>query len=181
MRRRAVVPVLVDKDQCREEQVRYQRSIASRRQFEDRFQALARRTFDAAFECRIGEGSTDELGQALAEALQPLLGVSPHDCENSEDWTSCIHPDDRVIMAEHLTRVLYGQRDLCVFRAITPAGLVRWFGVLTRPAWDAAGRRIRHVYGLVQDYSARTDVPVAASEAGTTQPALPSLVAPSAF
>ena len=181
MCRRAVVPVLVFKDQCREEQVQSQRSIASRRQFEDRFQALARRTFDAAFECRIREGSTEEIGQALAEALQPLLGYVPHNSQPPEGWASCIHPDDQAIVALHLKRVRYGHRDLCVFRAVTPAGLVRWFGVLTRPAWDAASRCTRHVYGLVQDHSAHTDASPAGPEAGTAQPALPHLVAPSAL
>ncbi len=179
MRRREVVPMLVVKDQCREEQVRFQRSIASRRQFEDRFQALARRTFDAAFECRIRVGGIEEIGQALAEALKPLLGFSPHDMETPEDWASCIHPDDQAIVAKHLQRVRYGHRDLCVFRAVTPVGAVRWFGVLTRPAWDAATGRIRHVYGLLQDHSARTDAALARSEA--TQLAQPHLVAPSAF
>lgn len=179
MRRRAVVPVLVVKDQCREEQVRYRRSIASRRQFEDRFQKLAQRTFDAAFECRIRQGNAEEIGCALAEALQCLPGFSSHDLETPEGWEALIHPDDRAIVALHLQRVLFGHRDLCVFRAVTPTGVVRWFGVLTRPAWDAAGRHIRHIYGLVQDHSGCTHAPSA--DAGSAHAALPHFVSPSAL
>ena len=180
MRRREVVPVLVVKDPCRQEHVRYQRTIASRRQFEDRFQALAQRTFDAAFECRVREDDT-EIGAALAEALQPLLGFSSQDLELPEDRMSLIHPDDRAVVVMHLRRVLSGHRDLCVFRAITPTGLVRWFGVLTRPVWDAATRRITHVYGLIQDHSARSETAAAGLDTDAAYPALPHLALPSAF
>ncbi len=152
-REMAAMPVLVVKDQRSDEHNRYQQTVASRRQFEDRFQALARRTFDAAFECAIQEDGM-EVGAALAGALRPLLGFSPQECDTPTDWAQLVHPDDHAAVAAHLLRVLGGQRDLCVFRVVDPAGAIQWFGVLTRAVWDASDRRIAHVYGLIQDHSA---------------------------
>lgn len=130
-------------------------NAASRRRFEDRFQRLARQTFDAVFECATPKGDA-EVGEALAEAVRPGAGYTPSDREAPEDWAHCVHPEDRALVAAHLQRVLSGHRDLCVFRVMTPAGGVRWFSTLTRPVYEATGRRIVHVYGLVRDYSAHT-------------------------
>ena len=179
MRRRemAAMPVLVVKDQRSEEHNRYQQLVASRRQFEDRFQALARRTFDAAFECPVREEGT-ELGATLAEALRPLIGFTPQAETALDGWEQLIHPDDHAVVAAHLQRVLGGRRDLCVFRVVTAAGTVRWFGVLTRSVRDASGRHLAHVYGLIQGYSTRLETPAAPT---TADAALLHMVAPSDF
>ena len=49
------MPVLRDLDHGREQHIRYKQKVASRRQFEDRFQSLAKQTFDAAFECHLSK------------------------------------------------------------------------------------------------------------------------------
>ncbi len=175
-REMAAMPVLVVKDQRSDEPNRYQQTVVSRRQFEDRFQALARRTFDAAFECAIQDDGT-EVGAALAGALRPLLGFSLQACDTPADWAQLVHPDDHAVVAAHLLRVLGGQRDLSVFRVVDPSGVVRWFGVLTRAVWDASGRHIAHVYGLIQDHSAHHEASSPHAEAGT----LPHVVCPSGF
>ncbi len=175
-REMAAMPVLVVKDQRSDEHNRYQQTVASRRQFEDRFQALARQTFDAAFECAIQDAGT-EVGAALAGALRPLLGSSPQACDTPADWAQLVHPDDHAVVAAHLLRVLGGQRDLCVFRVVDLTGAVRWFGVLTRAVWDASERRITHVYGLIQDHSAHHEAPPARAEADALSP----VVGPSGF
>ncbi len=179
-REMAGMPVLVFKDQRSEQQNRYQQIVAFRRQFEDRFQALARPTFDAAFECPIRKEGA-EFGQAVAGALQPLIGFSSQEVEAPEGWEQLVHPDDHAVVAAHVQRVLGGQRDLCVFRVFTPARAVCWFGVLTRPVWDASGRRIGQVYGLVQDYSVRLEAPLPCEEADAAHSALPHIVSPSGF
>ncbi len=155
-RDRASVPVLEDLDQWREQHVRYKQKVASRRQFEDRFQSLAKQTFDAAFECHLSKDG-DGIGEALTEALLPLTGFSFADRSPHERWEQLIHPDDLPVVITHIQRVLGGQRDVCVFRMITRSGTVRWFGALTRPVWDEGGRRVAYVYGLVHDHSALTD------------------------
>ena len=160
-RGRANVPVLQDLDQWREQHIQYKQKVASRRQFENRFQALAKQTFDAAFECPIHNGD-DDIGRALTEALLPLAGFSSADRAPYERWEQLIHPEDFPVVAAHIQRVLGGLRDVCVFRMITRSGAARWFGTLTRPVWDEGGRRAAHVYGLVQDHAACSEgvVPV---------------------
>lgn len=153
-RGRASVPVLQDLDQGRQQHIRYKQKVASRRQFEDRFQSLAKESFDAAFECHLSKDG-DGIGEALTEALLPLTGFSFADRSPHERWERFIHPDDLSVVITHIQRVLGGQRDVCVFRMITWSGTVRWFGVLTRPVWD--GRRVAYVYGLVYDHSSRTE------------------------
>lgn len=160
MRRREVVriPVLNVQHERDDEHIRYDKTAASRRRFEDRFQALAKQTFDAAFECRVWHDGAG-VGEALAGALRPLLGFAPNDPRAPQRWQALIHPDDHLMVEDHLQRVLGGQRDLCVFRGITPTRAVRWFGVLTRPVWDASGRRVAYTYSVVQDHSATALLP----------------------
>lgn len=164
MRGRASVPVLRDLDHG--QHIRYKQKVASRRQFEDRFQSLAKESFDAAFECPLSKNG-DGIGKALTEALLPLTGFSFADRSPHERWERFIHPDDLSVVITHIQRVLGGQRDVCVFRMITWSGTVRWFGALTRPVWD--GRRVAYVYGLVYDHSARTEAEI--SSAGRDTPA----------
>ena len=169
MRGRASVSVLQDLDEWREQHIRYTQKMASRRQFENQFQALAKQTFDAAFECLIhNEG--DDLGKALIEALLPLAGFSRADRVSFERWERLIHPEDLPVVDTHIQRVLGGRRDVCLFRVITRLGMVRWFGTLTRPVWDEGGRRVGHAYGLVQDHSAHTefDIVPAGPHAGSS-------------
>ena len=157
MRGRASEPVLRDLDHGREQHIQYKQKMASRRQFEDRFQSLAKQTFDAAFECHLSKNG-DGIGEALTEALLPLTDFSFADRSPHEPWERLIHPDDLPVVFTHIQRVLGGQRDVCVFRMITWSGTVRWFGILTRPVWD--GRRVGYVYGLVYDHSARTEAEI---------------------
>lgn len=124
----------------------------SRRAFEDRFQRLARGTFDATFECCVGHDGT-EIILALTRTVQELAGCSCDGATATEQWVHLIHPSDHRVVATHVQRVLDGHRDLCVFRVLVPAAGVRWFGTLTRPVWDGAGCQVTHVYGLVQDYA----------------------------
>ena len=157
MRGRASVPVLQDLDQWREQHIRYKQKVASRRQFEDRFQSLAKQTFDAAFEWHLTSDGED-IGEALTRALLPLIGFSATDRARGQRWERLVHPDDLLVVLDHIQRVLSGQRDVCVFRMITPSGAVRWFSVLTRPVWEDGGRRVAQVYGLVHDHDARAQV-----------------------
>ena len=158
-RGRASEPVLQGLDQGLEQHIRYKQKVASRRQFEDRFQSLVKQTFDAAFECHLSKDG-DGIGEALTEALLPLTGFSFADRSPHERWEQLIHPDDLPVVITHIQRVLGGQRDVCVFRMITRSGTVRWFGALTRPVWDEGGRRVAYVYGLVHDHSARTEAEI---------------------
>lgn len=91
---------------------------------------------------------------ALAKALLPLAGFSEADRVHHEGWKQLIHPEDHPVIASHIQHVLSGQHDVCVFRVITRTGTTRWFGVLTSPVWDEAGRRVAHVYGQVRDHCA---------------------------
>lgn len=168
-RGRASVPVLEGLDQESEQHLWYQQKVASRRQFEDRFQSLAKEIFDAAFECQINQDGAG-IGTALTEALLPLTGFSKADRARYESWERLVHPDDHTVVATHIQRVLGGQRDVCVFRVITRLGAVCWFGVLMRPVWGEAGWRLAHVYGLVRDLSACTaaEATPARRDAGTT-------------
>lgn len=174
-------PVLVVKDQYGGPQNRHQQTgttctyRASRRQFEDRFQALARRTFDAAFECPVRKEGA-EVDAALADALRVLLGFSPQ--EGTRRWQPLVHPDDHAAVATHIQRVLGGRRALCVFRGLAPDAPARWFGALMRPVWDASGRHISHVYGLVQDYSARLETAPLCIEADAVHLASPHPASP---
>ena len=165
-RGRASVPVLEDSDQGRERHRWYQQKVASRRQFEDRFQSLAKEIFDAAFECQINQDGA-RIGTALTEVLLSLTGFSKADRARYESWERLVHPDDHTIVATHIQRVLGGQRDVCVFRVITRLGTVCWFGVLMRPVWEVADRRLAYVYGLVRDFSActETEAPAARRDA----------------
>ncbi len=155
-RGRTSVPVLEDSDQGRERHRWYQQKVASRRQFEDRFQSLAKEIFDAAFECQINQDGA-RIGTALTEVLLSLTGFSKADRARYESWERLVHPDDHSVVATHSQRVLGGQRDVCVFRVITRLGAACWFGVLMRPVWGEAGWRLAHVYGLVRDLSAYTE------------------------
>jgi PAS domain-containing protein len=153
-RERANRLVLVSNGSCRIEHIREQRAVAFRRQFEERFQALAQRAFDAAFECAVGE-TGGEVAEALSGALRSLMGLSPND-QDGPGWEPLVHPDDHAVVAAHLQCVLEGRRDLCVFRVVMPVETVRWFGVLTRTVQEVSSRRVAYVYGLVRDYTAHT-------------------------
>ena len=157
------VPVLVAKDQRRFANIQKQHPPVSRRQFEGRFQALAQRTFDAAFECHIRKGNV-EVNEALTRALRPLIGFSPQRREFPVHWQQFVHPEDHEVVATHLKRVLCGRRDLCVFRVHTPLGRVRWFGLLTRRVAENEDEGSAYVYGLIRDYSARSGIAASCTE-----------------
>lgn len=157
-RREAVVPVpAAARPGLKRRRHRYpSRTVAAQRQFEGQFQALARRSFDAAFECAVQEEGA-VVSAALAATLRSLLGRSD-DARAQGAWEACVHPEDHPVVAAHLLCVLAGQRHLAVFRGVTPAGEVRWLSLLSRPVWDAGGRRVAHVYGLLKDHPTRGEV-----------------------
>lgn len=131
--------------------------LAARRQFEGRFQALAREMFDVSYEWN-PDATGASFEEVLTSALARVVGYAQHTRSRRDDWTSMIHPDDRAIAEAHRQRVLRGQRDVCVFRVILPGGDVRWVGKLTRPVVDEASRRVVYVFGLIQVFSAQEPV-----------------------
>ena len=132
--------------------------MVARREFEGRFQKLARKLFDVSYEWNVdtAEASFDEV---LTSALARIAGYAQPTPARCEDWASMIHPEDRAIAATHRQRVLQGQRDVCVFRVVLPSGDVHWVGNLTRPVVDEASQRVVCVFGLMQDCSARLQEP----------------------
>ncbi|MFQ5571644.1 MAG: PAS domain-containing protein, partial [Rhodothermales bacterium] len=148
------VQVVETLEEWRKEQVNSTRKAASRRAFEDRFQALARPNFDVAYECRIDLEAPARICKALNEALQKISGFSSKALVERGGWEAVVHPEDQAVVVKHLRRVLDGCRDVCVFRIVTRSGRERWLGNLVRPVWDEASLRVVHLYGLMKDLSA---------------------------
>lgn len=120
----------------------------ARHRFEHRFQGLALPAAAAAFDRALDHEPAHVLEDALVGVLCRLGGYA-----GTASLDALLPGEDVALARAHLGRVLANRPDVCVLRLETRAGTIRWVGLLTRPVWDAAARRVVHVYGLVFDLS----------------------------
>ena len=176
-RKAAQVLVSVDNDHGQIVHLQAQQSLESLRRFEGRFQALARRTFDAAFEGPVEEGAADIL-EALTQAVGPLVGFSRQHDEAPRYWGHLVHPGDHEVVSSHVQRVLCGKRDICAFRVTSADGELRWVSALIRPVRVRTDQDASYIYGLIKVYKAGFDAMPSSEEERTTSSAFHRFVCP---
>jgi diguanylate cyclase (GGDEF)-like protein/PAS domain S-box-containing protein len=128
------------------EQIRAQeRLLRSERQLDDA-QALA----------HVGSWDLD-LSQPRAvfsAELCRILGQAPGFAPTLEEYTACVHPDDREAAVAGLRAACEGHAGESEYRIIRPNGEVRYLHARRTPRIDGDGR-VTHLFGAVQDVTER--------------------------
>jgi len=91
-----------------------------------------------------------------AETLEPLHGLQPGTFAGTfEAFTELIHPEDREVLRQAVTRAIEERTDYDIeFRIVWPDGSVRWIGGKGRAFYDETGKAVR-MTGLAMDITER--------------------------
>ena len=121
------------------------------RDSEERFRQLAENIHEVFWM------SSPDKGRMLyvSPAYEDMWGRT---CEslyaNPHSFADAVHPDDRTVMADYLTRQLHGEAAFAEYRIVRPDGSIGWIWDRAFPVHDDAGRVVR-IVGVAEDVTSR--------------------------
>lgn len=90
---------------------------AELRASEDRYRILSNLVSDYALAYRIYPDGNGEL-EWITDAFTRISGYTLEEMRTSASWAKLVYPDDRLIAAQHVRRILNNQSDICEYRVI---------------------------------------------------------------
>jgi len=150
-----VVTTLLQNDAGKVKQIiGISRDISERRKTEDalrRSEANLRLAMDAAM-AGIWEWDVQTNKNIWSDELWKVYGMEPFSCEPSyEAWLQSVHPDDRRIAEETVSRAVEMETELnAEWRVLDRDGSERWLLSRGRPVRSPEGRVLRFI-GIVMD------------------------------
>jgi len=123
---------------------------------QDRYRALSELTSDFVFEARITpEGET--VVQWVTEQFSAIMGYTLDEYNARGGMFALVHPDDAAGLRAFRQHVLENHSGEYEFRVIRQDGAVRWLRTTARPRWDENEKRVTHLYGAMNDITARKE------------------------
>jgi PAS domain S-box-containing protein len=140
-----------------------QHQVDQRRLADARFQMISELTSDFGYQVLLRPDGGFDI-EWVSDGTTQLLGYSFEEISNSEKWISKIHPDDRWITIENVSRTARGETGSGIVRFMKPDGSFIWLEIYNKPVMDAAGTHIDRIIGAGRDITKRKQAEVEHSE-----------------
>ena len=123
------------------------------RESEERYRIISELISDYAYSFRVEPDGT-LVSEWITDSFYRMTGYAPEEID-AQGQFALYHPDDAARAAADVGRVVAGEAGSAEYRVITKSGEVRWVAIDRKPVWDAAQRRVVHLYGVAQDITER--------------------------
>lgn len=130
---------------------------------EDRYRTVSELTSDYAYAYRVEEDG-NLVREWVTGALTNITGYSADELRARGGWESMIHPDDLPIPFSQMEALLAGKEMTIEYRIVDKNGDIRWTRDYAKPEWSEELGRTTHIYGAIQDISARVKAEKALDE-----------------
>jgi PAS domain S-box-containing protein len=131
-----------------------QRSLHDRQRSEERFRLISSVTSDYTFSADVDPDGRLQT-YFLTGAFETITGYSNEEFIARGGWASIVHPDDRAIDEQDLSRLKQNQRLTTELRIIRKDGSICWVRVNAMPVWGEKQDRLIGINGGVRDITER--------------------------
>ena len=121
---------------------------------EERFRLISGVASDYMFESKINEEGKSELVWTFG-AFETITGYTPDEYIANGGFRATIHPGDLQIDDKDLENLQRNENVITELRTITKNGNVVWIRVYAHPIWDTKNKKLKGIYGAVQDITER--------------------------
>ncbi|MEM7029057.1 MAG: GAF domain-containing protein [Chloroflexota bacterium] len=136
------------------------------RESETRHRIISEMVTDYVYALRVLPDKSFER-EWVTEAFDRITGYTPEEMDSNGGWSSIIYPEDLPQVTIRMTKLLAGEQTVDEFRIVTKQGHIRWLRGYGQPVFDENEGHVTHIYGAMQDITARREAEEAllASEA----------------
>ena len=149
------------------DQTKAGKAEAALRISEERYRRVSELTSDFAYAFKV-EPDGDISSEWVTGALEKISGFSADELKERGGWEALIHPEDLQIPHAQLRALLAGRSKVVEYRIVTKEGKIKWMRDYGQPEWDETQKRVTHLYGAVQDITARREAEEALKESQET-------------
>jgi PAS domain S-box-containing protein len=126
----------------------------SLRRSNDRFRIVSEMTSDFSYSFRVDPDKNLTL-EWTTEAISRITGFETSELSSVGGWENLIYTDDKDIKNNQLKTLIAGQAGIAEYRILSKKGEVRWLLDHGCPLICESSKRVKKIYGAVQDITDR--------------------------